>query len=1326
MIQPRQTIASLPGSHTNQPSPPPHRLVNTCASIAIMLGSAGMLVSCSSRQTTEQRVRQVTAHIESPIRILEARAELESLSPMEPADQTVLRAITPDAITPMAVGSPAFTRALMSQEQIAASVEDTLGELPDELGDGTPRQVEPQMERRRVQAIKLYSDARSLRQTGQLQEAVELLQQAARLDPESGAIMRELGDVLIVSNDRVSAVRAFSRAFELGDRSARVLVHLASEASSREEWDRIIALTSLAMDDPAIVNFPLTESIAGVLLGTAQINSGYLKAGADTLDEALTGFDLGSRDLRWKRELIQILSQRTQLWILVGDAWSAMGASDRAQDAYTNAGRSVRSTEQVDSQAGQPAVPVALVARQIGSALRLGHPAKAALIFLDHLQDNASDLSFDERVWARTIASMGGVADRFGPAIGELSKRPGLTSSMKKALLGIEMIALTTESHDGSNKGSNKGSNMPLAVERLARAGSDAHDSMICFTLLDSIEDEADRYRAAVSVLDVNPGAAFSMASGLFRTLDHPVDFMTSHSRSGAGRSGAGLSRSQELLLSAMGISMERSDLIGHLDSIELSDELSEYSDEWVLIHAQASALRGQWDLCDQLLTMIDARMDSMDSTGTLSPEATRLLASTLVVVQQPDRAWALISSIADGSDASVEDLLVAAQIGQTLEAYEASAAYLERASQIDPYDEKVYEQLFLLRSSPGPTGDEQELQVVARQLATARPRSAMLALIRASDLSRNGLMSEAEAVLIGLNSRGSQSDIGLDLLLSIWKTQQVEGQETAMEDGVEFLESKIQDAPNSIELHRTLAQMLFDQGAHDESLALLNDAYARTGSQTLARVIEQLLSGTMDRADESRTHLLARLDGQRGVDPTLELIRDLSRREDNTYSERITQINGLLEKALPDGSELLPAQVNQLTDVVFTLANAMDEQQNQGQDEGSGSGSGILELIAQIDEHSDTLSFALSRVKIILMSQQTALDMDRLIETVHAAVDASSDEDERALLMALPMQSLIGADRTHEAIMLMVRFVTASGASLIEEGSVGTGTVDEDSVVQVFRLMGALGVNSDMIGVLEQLEEAGMLEQAIEITTVVLGTPERVIGGADGPTVDQLKADLAYTAAAMATAFERPAQAAEFYELSLSYDPTHGWANNDYGYMLAEEGVRIERAVRMLEAAAGSLPSEASVIDSLGWVRYKMGILEDTLITGAGGGPVEGAITLLMKAQALDIEQDNATISLHLGDALWRGGYRDRAIDAWLQGEDIARSQLRLVNAQEIPNQRAIEVLSAELREIRRRIQDAETSGKPSIAPLAIEEAIEEANETENEEADAEDAVAE
>ena len=66
--------------------------------------------------------------------------------------------------------------------------------------------------------------------------------------------------------------------------------------------------------------------------------------------------------------------------------------------------------------------------------------------------------------------------------------------------------------------------------------------------------------------------------------------------------------------------------------------------------------------------------------------------------------------------------------------------------------------------------------------------------------------------------------------------------------------------------------------------------------------------------------------------------------------------------------------------------------------------------------------------------------------------------------------------------------------------------------------------------------------------------------------------------------------KAIEFYEKSLEIDSDNATAMNSMGYILADTGMDVMRALRLCRKAVDYKPQSAAYLDSLGWAYYKSG----------------------------------------------------------------------------------------------------------------------------------------
>lgn len=99
-----------------------------------------------------------------------------------------------------------------------------------------------------------------------------------------------------------------------------------------------------------------------------------------------------------------------------------------------------------------------------------------------------------------------------------------------------------------------------------------------------------------------------------------------------------------------------------------------------------------------------------------------------------------------------------------------------------------------------------------------------------------------------------------------------------------------------------------------------------------------------------------------------------------------------------------------------------------------------------------------------------------------------------------------------------------------------------------------------------------------------------------------------------------------------LVKDPKNAHALNALGYTLADRTTRYQEALELLQQAVALKPDDAFILDSLGWVQYRLNNHRE-------------AIRLLQRALSL---RNDAEIAAHLGEVLWVTGDRAGAESVW------------------------------------------------------------------------------
>ena len=120
---------------------------------------------------------------------------------------------------------------------------------------------------------------------------------------------------------------------------------------------------------------------------------------------------------------------------------------------------------------------------------------------------------------------------------------------------------------------------------------------------------------------------------------------------------------------------------------------------------------------------------------------------------------------------------------------------------------------------------------------------------------------------------------------------------------------------------------------------------------------------------------------------------------------------------------------------------------------------------------------------------------------------------------------------------------------------------------------------------------------------------------------------------------------------MALAPDNQHAY--NALGYSLAERGIRLPEAHALIEKALQMAPGDPFIMDSMGWVQFRMGNLA-------------AAEAALRRAYAV---RSDPEIAVHLGEVLWQKGDKDEAQKLWREARskdpknDALKSTLARLN---------------------------------------------------------------
>jgi len=105
-----------------------------------------------------------------------------------------------------------------------------------------------------------------------------------------------------------------------------------------------------------------------------------------------------------------------------------------------------------------------------------------------------------------------------------------------------------------------------------------------------------------------------------------------------------------------------------------------------------------------------------------------------------------------------------------------------------------------------------------------------------------------------------------------------------------------------------------------------------------------------------------------------------------------------------------------------------------------------------------------------------------------------------------------------------------------------------------------------------------------------------------------------------------------------ISAQPDNAAAINALGYTLADMTERYDEAEQLILQAYELQPDDASIIDSMGWISYRLGRLPEA----------EGYLREAWKTMR------NAEVAAHLGEVLWVSGQKDEARSIWRLGREL------------------------------------------------------------------------
>lgn len=145
---------------------------------------------------------------------------------------------------------------------------------------------------------------------------------------------------------------------------------------------------------------------------------------------------------------------------------------------------------------------------------------------------------------------------------------------------------------------------------------------------------------------------------------------------------------------------------------------------------------------------------------------------------------------------------------------------------------------------------------------------------------------------------------------------------------------------------------------------------------------------------------------------------------------------------------------------------------------------------------------------------------------------------------------------------------------------------------------------------------------------------------------IDPNEVNLIGTLGLIYNSMQMYAESDSAYERALELDPQNSLINNNYSYALAVRGEQLERALEMVKISITADSLNASYLDTIGWVYYKLG---------------DYALAKKYLEKAIEVGGESAVMLDHLGDVEFKMGNKSRALELWKKALELDESKTEI-----------------------------------------------------------------
>jgi len=561
------------------------------------------------------------------------------------------------------------------------------------------------------------------------------------------------------------------------------------------------------------------------------------------------------------------------------------------------------------------------------------------------------------------------------------------------------------------------------------------------------------------------------------------------------------------------------------------------------------------------------------------------------------------------------------AKLAQQQQRYDAAVAFLREAAAADPESAGIQAELaatyMIIRDYPAAEESARLALAMEPDNSAAHTVLAHLYYSRArrgidSQANRRRAMDEMEASLRG------QNEDAPDVLLTLGRFYFEQGKfRRAADFLLRFLETQPAPAPNPLFL---LARAHIQLEDYD-------------GAE---RALEQILDTVPDSLQALETLVnIERLRGDfAGSLPLLEKILAI-RGGDGSLYKKMGEAYFHLHQ-YPDAIEMFNLALNEEPGSPYSLYYLALSQERSGQMPRA------LETLEQMhvrDPENTEVVFRMAQLQERLGNPRAALELYSELLDLLLKVEDPDDPRRtdistfcaRVALIRMELEEYAAAARGLDACRNDLD-LPAPGLGLLRARALIFARRDEKALSEVRK--GREQFPQDprfQILEAEILLQTGDEEQAGHILDARLAAA--AAGDGDGAGTRALVADAWFNAGAQAERRQEIERAERYLLRAIGIDPEHAAALNYLGYTWADGDRNLDEALDLLQRAVAQDPENGSYQDSLGWVYYRLGRLQ------------EAREHLL---NAVNYEADDPTIRDHLGDLEQEAGHLDLALSYW------------------------------------------------------------------------------